>query len=102
MTEIINVTEVEPLEGLRIRATFSDGAVKEIDLSDLMARGGVFAPIREHREVFEQVHVNRETRTVEWPGEVDLDPEVLYGLFEPASGARIERHTIREPLHAVK
>lgn len=38
MTEIINVTEVEPLEGLRIRATFSDGAVKEIDLSDLMAR----------------------------------------------------------------
>ncbi len=61
MTEIINVTEVEPLEGLRIRATFSDGAVKEIDLSDLIARGGVFAPIREHREVFEQVHVSPET-----------------------------------------
>lgn len=100
MTEIISVTEVEPLEGLRIRATFSDGAVKEIDLSDLMARGGVFAPIREHREVFEKVHVNPETRTVEWPDEVDLDPEVLYGLFEPASGARIERRTVREPAHA--
>jgi hypothetical protein len=102
MTEIIKVTEVEPLEGLRIRATFSDGAVKEIDLSDLMARGGVFAPIREHREVFEQVHVNPETRTVEWPDEVDLDPEVLYGLFEPASGVRIERRTVREPAHAVR
>jgi uncharacterized protein DUF2442 len=40
-------------------------------------------PIRERREIFEKVHVNPETQTVEWPGEVDLDPEVLYGLFEP-------------------
>lgn len=100
MTAIINVTDVEPLEGLRIRATFSDGAIKEIDLSELMARGGVFAPIREHREVFEKVRVNPETQTVEWPEEVDLDPEVLYGLFEPASGVRIERRTVRESAHA--
>ena len=91
MTEIINVTAVEPLEGLRICVTFSDGAVKEIDLSDLMSRGDVFAPIRDHRNIFNQVRVNPETHTVEWPGAVDLDPEVLYGLFEPASGARIER-----------
>lgn len=41
--------------------------------------------------------MNPETGTVEWPGEVDLDPEVLYGHFEPASGARISRRTLREP-----
>jgi hypothetical protein len=97
MSEIISIIEVEPLEGLCIRATFSDGAIKEIDLSDLMATGSVFAPIRDRREVFDQVHVNPETRTIEWPGEVDLDPEVLYGRFEPASGARIDRRTIYEP-----
>lgn len=62
----------------------------------------MFTPIREHREVFEQVRVNSETQTVEWPGEVDLDPEVLYGRFEPASGARIERRTIREPAHVTR
>jgi hypothetical protein len=100
MSEIISITDVIPLEGLRIRATFSDGAVKEIDLSDLMAKGGVFAPIRDHREVFEKVSVNPETHTVEWPNEVDLDSEVLYGRFEPASGARIDRRTIQEPVHA--
>ncbi len=98
MSEIISVIEVEPLEGLRIRATFSDGAIKEIDLSDLIATGSVFAPIRDRREVFDQVHVNPETRTIEWPGEVDLDPEVLYGRFEPASGARVDRRTIHEPV----
>jgi hypothetical protein len=100
MSEIIYVTEVEALDGLWIRATFSDGAIKEIDLSDLIGKAsGVFAPICERREVFEQVRVNPETRTVEWPGEVDLDPEVLYGRFEPASGATIERRTIRQPAH---
>lgn len=101
MSEIINVTDVEPLEGLRIRATFSDGAVKEIDLSELLGAGGVFATIRDRREIFEQVNVNPESHTVEWPGEVDVDPEVLYGRFEPASGARLKRRTVREPTHAV-
>jgi hypothetical protein len=100
MNDMISVTAVEPMEGLQIRATFSDGAVKEIDLSDLLGKGRVFAPIRDSRELFERVRVNPESHTVEWPGEVDLDPEVLYGRFEPASGARIERRTIREPLHA--
>lgn len=100
MSEIINITEVEPLDGCWIRATFSGGAIKEINLSELIARGNVFAPIRDRREVFNQVHVNPETRTIEWPGEVDLDPEVLYGRFEPASGARVDRRTIREPAYA--
>lgn len=99
MSEMIYVTEVEPLEGHRIRATFSDGAVKEIDLGALLSAGGVFAPIYERREVFEQVRVNPETRTVEWPGEVDLDPEVLYGRYEPASGHRILRRTVRGPIN---
>lgn len=95
MSEILRVTAVEPLDGLRIRATFSDGAIKEIDLSELLAAGGIFGPIYEHREVFERVAVNRESGTVEWPGEVDLDPEVLYGRYEPASGHRLERRTVR-------
>src|SRR5438270_13906726 len=100
MTEIIRVTNVDPLDGFRIRATFSDGAIKEIDLSEVLAAGGVFEPIYERREVFEQVAVNSETGTIEWPGDVDLDPEVLYGRYEPASGHRIDRRTIREPLPA--
>lgn len=97
MREIIYVVDVEPLEGGWIRATFGDGAIKEIDLSEILAAGGVFAPVHKHREVFEKVAVNPESGTVEWPGEVDLDPEVLYGRYEPASGHRIERRTVRQP-----
>jgi Protein of unknown function (DUF2442) len=97
MTELIKVEAVEPLEGSWLRVTFSDGAVKDVDVGEVLARGGVFEPIGERRELFEQVRVNPETQTIEWPGEVDLDPEVLYGRFEPGSGARIRRHTVREP-----
>jgi hypothetical protein len=99
MSEMIYVTEVEPLDGYWIRATFSDGAVKDIDLGELLAAGGVFTPIFERREIFEQVRVNPESRTVEWPGEVDLDPEVLYGRYEPASGHRLSRRSVRGPVN---
>ena len=72
--------------------------MKDIDLDELLSAGGVFTPIYEQREIFEKVRVNPESRTVEWPGEVDLDPEVLYGRYEPASGHRIPRRTVRGPV----
>ena len=100
MTDLIKITAVEPLEGCWLRLQFSDGAVKEIDLSGLVARGGVFARIRDDRSAFEQVQVNPESRTIEWPGGVDLDPDVLYGRAEPASGVVIERRTVTEPAAA--
>lgn len=100
MTDLIKITGVEPLEGRWLRLRFSDGAVKDVDLSGLLSRGGVFARIRDDRSVFEQVRINPESRTIEWPGDLDLDPEVLYGRAEPASGASIERRTVTEPAAA--
>jgi len=69
-------------------------------LHELLARGGVFAGIRDDRHLFRQVRVKPDSRTIEWPGEVDLDPDVLYGTFEPASGIRITRRVVRAPAHA--
>lgn len=97
---MIHITAAEVLRPYWVRLTFSDGAVKEVDLGDLISTGPVFADMRDSEEVFAQVRVNPESKTVEWPGEVDLDPDVLYGRFEPADGCRIERRTIREPLQA--
>jgi uncharacterized protein DUF2442 len=100
MTEIMRAMDVEPLEGYVIRVSFSDGAVKEIDMGDdLKNARGVFVSLRDPR-IFSEVHVNETSGAVEWPGEIDLDPEVLYGLFEPASGPPMRRRTVREPAHA--
>jgi hypothetical protein len=100
MSELIKINAVEPLEGHWLRLEFSDGAIKDVDVGDVLAGGGVFAAIRDRREVFEQVRVNPDTQTIEWPGSVDLDPEVLYGRFEPGSGAKVARRTVREPTAA--
>lgn len=100
MNDLIKITRVEPLKGHWLRVGFADGAVKDVDLSGLLERGGVFARIRDDRSLFEQVRVNPESRTIDWPGGVDLDPDVLYGHAEAASGAVIERRTVTEPAAA--
>jgi hypothetical protein len=56
--------------------------------------------ISDDRHLFEQVRPKPDSRTIEWPGEVDLDPDVLYGTHEPASGIRIARRVVHAPTHA--
>ena len=73
MSALIKIGAVEPLDGYWLRLTFSDGAIKDVDVGAIVGRGGVFSAIREDRRVFEQVRVNPETRTIQWPGDVDLD-----------------------------
>jgi hypothetical protein len=89
------VTRVEPLSGHWVRVSFGDGAVHEVDLSGLLAAGGVFTAIRDDRATFEAVAVNPEFGTIEWPGEVDLDPDVLRGDQKPASGAEVPRRVVQ-------
>ena len=78
------IVEVSPLGELRLRITFSDGLVRELDL-DPMLRGGVLDELR-IPEIFEQVTVDEAAGTVVWPNGIDLDPDVLHGDFDPASG----------------
>jgi len=97
---MISVTDVQPLGGYWLRLTFSDGSVKDVDLGDLLSRGGVFKAIREDRHLFEQVRLKPDSRTIEWPGDIDIDPDVLYGAHEPASEIRIARRVVHAPAHA--
>lgn len=91
----ITVTNVEPLDGHWVRVAFADGAIHEVDLSAVLALGGVFAAIRDDRATFEAVDVDPECGTVAWPGEVDLDPDVLRGDEEPASGVPLPRRVVQ-------
>ena len=67
---------VEPLPGFRIRVKFSDGVEGTVDLSHLRHRG-VFRQWEEPG-FFERVFISKESQTVTWPGDLDLDPDVLY------------------------
>jgi hypothetical protein len=94
MTNLPRITDVTPLHDRWIRLRFSDGVVQEVDVAPLLAEGQLFAPIRDDDDVFAQLRVNEESGTVEWPGEIDLDPDVLYGTFEPEIGGPLNRRVI--------
>ena len=74
----LHVTGVTYLEGYKLRLTFDDGVVKDVDLQDELY-GAVFEPLRD-TEFFRQVTVNSDTNTIEWPNGADFAPEFLYEI----------------------
>ena len=84
MSRPARVVDVEHLGDFRLRLTFSDGLVRELDFNGVL-EGGVFEPLRD-RAVFAQVSLDTVAGTVAWPNGVDLDPDVLHGEHAPATG----------------
>lgn len=72
-----DVEAVQPRAGYRLHVRFEDGVEGEVDISTFIPFDGVFAPLRKQRE-FDQVRLNPESGTIEWPCGADLDPVVLY------------------------
>jgi hypothetical protein len=75
-SRIPHVAEVHVVGRYSLRLTFDDGFTGDVDLADLPDRGPVFSPLRDP-EYFAKVSVDPHTRTVAWPGGIDLDPESL-------------------------
>jgi len=74
----LHVTDVQLTKAYELRVTFSDGIVKEVDLAGEL-HGEVFEPLKD-LELFQQVRVNPETNTLEWPNGADFAPEFLYEI----------------------
>jgi hypothetical protein len=89
---IPRVTAVKVLEHYALRLTFDDGLTGDVDLSNLPAVGPVFEPLRDP-DFFGKAYVDPRTRTIAWPGELDLDPEGLYAEARkhPVAHARRKR-----------
>jgi hypothetical protein len=95
---MLEVKAVRPLEGRSVRLTLSDGTVVVRDLTDLLARGGIFAPIASDDSAFRRVRVGY--GTIVWPGNIDIAPETLIwdGLYpEDESARRPERFLRPQP-----
>lgn len=86
MNTMLRVTDVEPLDDRRLRVTFNDGVVREVDCSFLF-HGTLGEPLRDP-DYFKQAPVDEEARTVVWPNGLDPAPELLRGDYEPPSPQR--------------
>jgi hypothetical protein len=74
MARVVAARALEPFE---VWLRFDDGSEGVVDLAGVFAGGGVFEALRDPQE-FRKVRVERGFGTIEWPGGVDLDPDVLY------------------------
>lgn len=82
---MVKVTGVERLGEYRLRLTFSDGMVGDIDLAAELW-GEMFEPLRDIAQ-FNSVSVDPELGTLLWPNGADLDPEGLHDAVRPVQRA---------------
>lgn len=75
--------DVEHLGDHRLRVTFTDGLVRELDFAEILV--GVLASI-DDVHAFARVFVDASARTLCWPNGIDFDPDVLHGDQDPATG----------------
>jgi hypothetical protein len=71
-----DVIGVEIIGNYLLRLTFDDGTQQIIDFEPILL-GPVFAPLRD-LEQFNQVTLNRDTGTIEWPTGADFNPTLLH------------------------
>lgn len=59
-----------------LRVRFEDNTEQTIDLEPILA-GELYGPLRD-LEVFNQVQIDSEARTLTWPNGADFDPATLH------------------------
>ena len=84
MAQSARIEAISQLGDFKLRLTFSDGRVRDLDFY-LTLQGGIFEELR-NPELFKQVTIDAFTGTLCWPNGVDFDPDVLHGDFEPSHG----------------
>ena len=95
MSALLRLRRVAPLDGFVVRLTLTDGREVERDLEGLLV-GAVFEPIRRDLGMFRRVRVR--SGTLAWPGDIDLDPDVLiWGGAAPTVDATPPRRLVLTP-----
>lgn len=93
---IFRVTSFRIIAPFTLAVTFDDGLVREIDFQPILV-GPMFGPLAE-LEMFNQVRLDSEVKTLVWPNGADFDPETLHNWpdYEVALAHRVQKWTHSE------
>jgi len=82
MWDMNEVTAIEYRHGYIYHVVFDDGLEGDVDLSQYVDKGPVFAPLRD-LAYFRTARI--EGGTISWPNGADIAPETLYEQVEAAA-----------------
>jgi hypothetical protein len=88
MWNLNDVTKIRYKGGYCYHIVFDDGTSGDVDFSEYLDRGPVFAPLQ-NLNFFKQARV--EGGTISWPNGADIAPESLYEKVERT------RRTVKTP-----
>ncbi len=77
------ITKVEYRSDYKLRLTFGDDSVREVDLEPYLD-GEVFAPLKDIN-YFKTVRLNPDIDTIVWANGADYAPEFLYEISVPVA-----------------
>ncbi|HEU5063651.1 MAG TPA: DUF2442 domain-containing protein [Solirubrobacterales bacterium] len=83
------MTEATASEDYTVHVRFEDGLTADVDLSHLLAHGGVFEPLRD-LEFFRRLRADDEAGTIVWPNDADIAPETLYAHAQRQAAATLQ------------
>ena len=81
MWDMNEVTSIEYRSGYVYHVVFDDGMEGDVNLSEYIEKGPVFAPLRD-LAYFRRARI--EGGTISWPNGADIAPETLYEELEKA------------------
>jgi len=76
-----DIVAVQPLDRYKLHLTFENDVAGIVDIAEIIDFTGVFAPLN-NPAYFAQVTVNPDLGTICWDNGADLDPDVLYSLWQ--------------------
>lgn len=86
MIRLVKVVKLEPLDGFRLRITFSDGFEGVRDYSDMIAEGGAMVEPLRDKAFFDKVFISFGVPS--WPNGFDVDAVNLHMELRHANALR--------------
>ncbi len=80
---------------LSLRVHWQHGGESLVDVSGLVGAFRVYAPLREDRALFRQVHVGEHGTDLAWTDEIDMAADTLWRLAQEQSGETLTAAAFR-------